>query len=139
MLNFKNFCNEKGNQVEEAPVKPNQEPIVKPNEKSTPNKPSVDPFKRRPMIKPGEEPKPKASILTEKYEFDFEDWDGTDISGPVMEIAIDNLIGDVINDINKVIDEAAVGTGIDVTAAKKQVALAVKKLWLEKINRDLKF
>ena len=135
MLSFEDYCHEKKNQVEEAPVKPG----VKPKEEPNPIKPSVDPFKRRPMIKPGEEPKPKASILTEKYDFDFQDWDDTDISGPSMEITIDNLIGDVINMINDVMNKEAAGTGVDILSAKKQAAKAIRDLWIDKINRDLKF
>ena len=63
MLRFAEFSNEK-NEVKEAPTKPKEKEKEKQREK-TPEKPSVDPFKRRPHIKPGEEPKPKASLLME--------------------------------------------------------------------------
>lgn len=56
MLRFVEFFNEKKAETAPAPTP------VKPKEKEKEKeKPSVDPFKRRPFVKPGEEPKPKAT------------------------------------------------------------------------------
>jgi hypothetical protein len=68
MLRFDEFANEK-NEVKEAPVKPKEKEKEKERTTTNPNeKPSVDPWKRRPNIKPGEEPKPKAKLVLENKE-----------------------------------------------------------------------
>lgn len=77
--------------------------------------------------------------INEKFTFDFEDWDETDLSGMGMELAIDDLIDETRALINKVIEKEAVGMGVDIKDAKIQAAKAIRMLWIEKINRDLKF
>jgi len=61
MLRFEEFANEK-NETKEAPTKPKEKEKEK---EKTPQKPSVDPWKKRPHVKPGEEPKPKAELMLE--------------------------------------------------------------------------
>lgn len=60
MLKFKEFSNERaGVETAPAPVKPKE----KEKERTkTPEKPSINPFRRTPDVKPGEEPNPKASV-----------------------------------------------------------------------------
>lgn len=77
--------------------------------------------------------------INEAYVFDFEDWDDTDLNGAGMEIAIDNLIAQVKSIIEKEVNLEAAGTGVNILDAKRQAAAAIRQLWIEKINRDLKF
>jgi len=81
----------------------------------------------------------KKSILTkEAYQFDFEDWDNSDIAGSAMEMDIDNLIKETKQLVEKEINNAAVGTGVDIDKVKTQAYRAIRQLWIEKINLDLK-
>lgn len=81
----------------------------------------------------------KKSILTkEAYQFDFEDWDNSDIAGYAMEMNIDNLIEETKQLVEKEINNAAVGTGVDIDKVKTQAYRAIRQLWIEKINLNLK-
>lgn len=81
----------------------------------------------------------KKSILTkEAYQFDFEDWDNSDIAGSAMEMDIDNLIEETKQLVEKEINNAAVGTGVDIDKVKTQAYRAIRQLWIEKINLNLK-
>lgn len=81
----------------------------------------------------------KKSILTkEAYQFDFEDWDNSDIAGYAMEMDIDNLIEETKQLVEKEINNAAVGTGVDIDKVKTQAYRAIRQLWIEKINLNLK-
>jgi hypothetical protein len=73
------------------------------------------------------------------YQFDFEDWDSTDLAGPSVEMSIDNLIDEYKKLIDKEVERFAEVHGIDLLDVKRQAAAAVRKLWIEKINEDLKF
>lgn len=73
------------------------------------------------------------------YEFDFEEWDNTDIAGMNAEVEIDNLIGDWKELIKKEVEREAVGTGVDIEDVKRKAAREISRLWIEKIKRDLKF
>ncbi len=77
--------------------------------------------------------------LNEKYTFNFQDWADTDLDGAGMEMAIDDLIDETKKIIDSSVKKEAAGMGANVEDAKKQAAKAVKELWIEKINRDLKF
>lgn len=73
------------------------------------------------------------------YQFDFEEWDNTDIAGMNAEVEIDNLIGDWKELIKKEVEKEAVGTGVDIEDVKRKAAREISRLWIEKIKRDLKF
>ena len=76
MLSFNEYTNEK-NDLQEAPVKPKEKEKEKEKIK-TPNKnPSINPWKREPDVKPGEEPAPKAlleSKINSKEGMAFVSW-----------------------------------------------------------------
>lgn len=81
------------------------------------------------------------SNLNEVYNFDFEDWDNSDIAGQGMQMMIDGLIEEVKVRINESIDlEAnAIGGGVNPEEVKRSAAKAIKQLWIERINSELKF
>lgn len=81
----------------------------------------------------------KSRKIDETYNFDFEDWQDTDISGPGCEMEIDNLIEEYKNLITKEIEKEATGTGVDIERAKNQAAKEISSLWIEKIKKDFKF
>jgi len=59
-------------------------------------------------------------------DFDFEDYDDTDLAGMGFEIAIDNLIEDAKNALNKTIP--------DNKLLRMEARIAIKNLWKEKIS-----
>ena len=81
----------------------------------------------------------KSRKIDETYNFDFEDWHDSDISGPGCEMEIDNLIEEYKNLITKEIEKEATGTGVDIERAKNQAAKEISSLWIEKIKKDFKF
>ncbi len=83
-------------------------------------------------------PAASTNAVEEAYKFDFMDWDDSDISGQGMEIAIDNLISDIKETIEKAIATHN-ETDFDPEDAKRQAAKAIADLWIEKIKKDLKF
>ena len=83
--------------------------------------------------------------------FDFQDWDNTDISGPGMEMSIDNLIEETKNLIEKEVEQihseklrkmndlVGLYTTPNTLKTKQEAAKAIADLWIEKIRTDLKF
>lgn len=57
--------------------------------------------------------------------FDFEDYDNTSLSGPGIEMDIDNLI----NNVHKTIEEC-----VDNATTRKQAISAIAELWTRKIQ-----
>lgn len=80
----------------------------------------------------------KAILAKEGYQFDFEDWDNTDISGMGLEMSIDHLIEETKTAVEREIDNAVAGTGVNVEEVKKSAYTEIRKLWIDKINQDLK-
>lgn len=82
------------------------------------------------------------NFITEGYDFDFENWTDTDLNGAGAEIEMDELIGEWKEIINKTIDNEFKKTpspGVDPLSTKRAAARAIRQLWIEKINKDLRF
>lgn len=65
--------------------------------------------------------------------FDWQDYDDTDIAGPLMEIAIDNLIEQTVELLNKEFPNGKYPDKDRSDAVKN-----IKLLWIEKIKSTLK-
>lgn len=94
-------------------------------------------FNEQPIIaKPVSEETP---VVAEAYQFDFEDWDDTDISGMGMEMAMEQLIEETKALIEKEVDLNLALVPVEMRLqTKKDAAKEIKRLWLHKLE-DLKF
>jgi len=63
-------------------------------------------------------------------EFDFENYDDTDLAGMGFEIAIDEMIADAQEAINKTIPNDP--------KLRREARIEIKKLWMSKISQWIK-
>ena len=67
--------------------------------------------------------------------FDFEDFDDSNISGMTMEMDIDELIDSAKKEVTSEIDKDSRIPLMDKANVKREARIAIKRLWIEKINR----
>lgn len=85
----------------------------------------------------GKEHVKESSNVEEAYTFDFEEFMDTDLSGPAVEMSINNLIDEFIDIVNNEIDKEGAGTGANLDAVKKQAYRAIAELWKRNIDEYL--
>jgi hypothetical protein len=69
----------------------------------------------------------KRSLREDINEFDFEDFDNTDLNGPSIEIAIDELFGEFQKSIDKVLSANA--------GLKSKARIAIKQMIVDKLKQ----
>lgn len=85
----------------------------------------------------GKEHVKESTNVEEAYTFDFEEFMDTDLSGPAVEMSINNLIDEFIDIVNNEIDKEGAGTGANLDAVKKQAYRAIAELWKRNIDEYL--
>jgi hypothetical protein len=69
----------------------------------------------------------KQSLREDINEFDFEDFDNTDLNGASVEMAIDDLFGEFQNSIDKVLSANA--------GLKSKARIAIKQMIVDKLKQ----